>query len=449
MTFYAPRNIGPADQVLFDADGNAVGIQAAGSSSQPVLGFSPTKHAAIDSLVSGAGKSRSLKKLLCGRLKTLALAADHTTHLQMELEAPFYAIRIGVPNIHTATIPNVKAAVGPQTTAFAAGNSSNLNTSGGWINATFAGASSVTLPARVAAERPSWTWTDWIYCPSVARADGGTRPLLVARVEIPSASAQASIPQNGLSNWSDGVTNGGRLFRRSSQAVLGVTTTGSMTSATITNTDFVPLAVEYALANGVGRQFMIVGDSTVEGVGPGDLYGHVQQAVQDTSTITAPADYFNGALHGQTAAVYTEYLNDAIAMVDPDVLIFSPYSVNSFSTTISTGTMQQYRGVAGRALALAGQRDASVLLLTGLPCNATFKAITGDSLRRTLNAELLANAAPNVAVADIGGLYAGTTNGSDQQEIGAGLSDDGVHPNATGYALLKTAVAAAIARLPV
>ena len=53
MTFYAPRNIGPADQVLFDADGNAVGIQAAGSSSQPVLGFNPTKHAAIDSLVSG------------------------------------------------------------------------------------------------------------------------------------------------------------------------------------------------------------------------------------------------------------------------------------------------------------------------------------------------------------------------------------------------------------
>jgi lysophospholipase L1-like esterase len=385
----------------------------------------------------------------CGRLKTLALAANHTTHLQMELEAPFYAIRIGVPNIHTGTIANVKVAVGPQTTAFAAGNSSNLNTSGGWINATFAGASSVTLPARVAAERPSWTWTDWIYCPSVARADGGARPLLVARVEIPTASAQASIPQNGMTNWADGVTNGGRMFRRSSQAVLGVTTTGDMTSATITNTDFVPLAVEYALANGVGRQFLIVGDSTVEGVGPGDLYGHAQRAVQDTSTPTAPAEYFNGALHGQTAAVYTEYLSDVIAMVAPDVLIFSPYSVNSFSTTISTGTMQQYRGVAGRALALAGQRDASVVLLTGIPCDAAFKAITGDSSRRALNTELLAISAPNVAVADIAALFGGAINGSDQQEIAAGLSDDNVHPNAAGYALLKTPIAAAIAALPV
>jgi hypothetical protein len=52
MTFYAPRNITPADQILFDADGNAVGIQPAASSSPPVLGFNPTKHAAIDSLVS-------------------------------------------------------------------------------------------------------------------------------------------------------------------------------------------------------------------------------------------------------------------------------------------------------------------------------------------------------------------------------------------------------------
>ncbi len=55
MTFYTPRNIGPADQVLFDSDGNAVGIQPAASSSPPVLGFNPTKHAAIDSLVSRDG----------------------------------------------------------------------------------------------------------------------------------------------------------------------------------------------------------------------------------------------------------------------------------------------------------------------------------------------------------------------------------------------------------
>jgi len=59
MDFYTPRNIGPADQILFDSDGNAVGIQPAASSSPPVLGFNPTKHAAIDSLVSGEGNLAS------------------------------------------------------------------------------------------------------------------------------------------------------------------------------------------------------------------------------------------------------------------------------------------------------------------------------------------------------------------------------------------------------
>ena len=55
MAFYTPRNISQSDQLLFDANGNAVGIQAAGSSSQPVLGMTPAKAAAVDSLVSADG----------------------------------------------------------------------------------------------------------------------------------------------------------------------------------------------------------------------------------------------------------------------------------------------------------------------------------------------------------------------------------------------------------
>lgn len=57
MAFYSPRNIGPADQILFDSDGNAVGIQPAASSSPPVLGFNPKKHAAISGVASGAGNT--------------------------------------------------------------------------------------------------------------------------------------------------------------------------------------------------------------------------------------------------------------------------------------------------------------------------------------------------------------------------------------------------------
>ena len=56
MAFYIPRNISQSDQILFDANGNAVGFQAAGSSSLPVLGMTPAKAAAVEALVSKAWK---------------------------------------------------------------------------------------------------------------------------------------------------------------------------------------------------------------------------------------------------------------------------------------------------------------------------------------------------------------------------------------------------------
>lgn len=55
MTFYAPRNITPADQILFDANGNPVGIQPAGSSQPPLMGLTPTERTAVQSLVSDDG----------------------------------------------------------------------------------------------------------------------------------------------------------------------------------------------------------------------------------------------------------------------------------------------------------------------------------------------------------------------------------------------------------
>ncbi len=73
MTFYAPRNIGPADQILFDSDGNAVGIQPAASSSPPVLGFNPTTHAAIESLVSGGGNGNGIAETVLQKYGKTAL----------------------------------------------------------------------------------------------------------------------------------------------------------------------------------------------------------------------------------------------------------------------------------------------------------------------------------------------------------------------------------------
>ncbi len=52
MAFYTPRNIGPADQILFDANGDPVGIQPGGSSQPPLMGLTPTTKDAVQALVS-------------------------------------------------------------------------------------------------------------------------------------------------------------------------------------------------------------------------------------------------------------------------------------------------------------------------------------------------------------------------------------------------------------
>lgn len=53
MAFYSARNITPADQILFDANGDPVGIQPAGSSQPPLMGLTPTTKDAVQALVSG------------------------------------------------------------------------------------------------------------------------------------------------------------------------------------------------------------------------------------------------------------------------------------------------------------------------------------------------------------------------------------------------------------
>ena len=60
MAFYSPRNITPADQILFDANGDPVGIQPAGSSQPPLMGLTPTTKDAVQALVSADGIAEAI-----------------------------------------------------------------------------------------------------------------------------------------------------------------------------------------------------------------------------------------------------------------------------------------------------------------------------------------------------------------------------------------------------
>jgi len=346
-------------------------------------------------------------------------------------------------------VAGIKATVYPQAVQSTFNNVLAIDQSAGAVDATWSGATSVTLPARIAAERASWTASDWIMCPSIPRTDGGTRPLLGLRIEKPAAVNDMTMPFANTSGWWTGAASSdGRILRGVSQAVLGVTTPGSVTDQAPVATNFWPWMIEYALVGGQGCQWMGSGDSIVEGYSTTDnYYGYWQRACLRSSTLAAPCDYVNAGQHSQTAAVYGEYLAERIASVKPNILFASPYSVNAISGSITAANLRQFRGWAGRYMALAKENEAQLILANGLPCNTGFKTYTGDASRRDFNTELLSSVGAGVAVADVSAIYSGAIGGTDQMQIVSTLTSDNVHPNEAGHEAFVAAVTAARAAI--
>lgn len=435
------------------------------------LGSTPAPQAYPDaSSVSGGGKSRTLKKCLPGRLVVFgndqggggsnsAVGTNWTTVLQMELEAPFSAVRIWVPNADTSAVATqTKVAVAVQQVAGAFGAAANIDYSAGdgLINATFdngvasaSASGSNAIPAGIAANRPSWKATDWIGIKSLARTDGGTRPLLQVRIEQVWVSANwlLTCPYITSAGWKDGVTAGGRLYRRFAQNVNGVSSPATFTSLSDETRKWCPVIVEYQLANGQGVQHHIVGDSISEGAGASDSwYGYHQRSIYELSTPSAPREIFNGALHSQVPSTYAAYATDMLPIIQPNLLHYQPYSINAVSTDITTGIIRDCRQQQGRVIAAAQTYAPGVLTVAGLPCNQAFKTYTNDSRRTDFNAEISASAsaAGRWYHADIATPLSGTTAGNGQVLMAGGVTSDNVHPNDTGYDLAKAPVKAQI-----
>lgn len=404
--------------------------------------LSPRMGARQAAEVVGAvlGRTSVFTKNLAGRHKTYSPGTAYTVHILVELAADYQSVQIGVPNIHTADVAGVKVAVAP-TNAFPTTLTSALITpSGAWVDATFGGASSGTLTARIAAERARYTYTDSINVQPVPRSDGGARPLLMVRIEYPSSSV-VSIPQNGKAgspSWfNGGASNGHRLFS-AIQAVLGVTTPAAFTSTASEDSNMVLPAIRYT-TKVLGIQLLSAGDSTTEGVSAGtNLLNPVTKAALMKSSVDFPVEIFNAALHAQGPSVYRARLEDLLAEVRPTHVVYQPYSVNDVSVGgLTPAELSRVRFNTAEAIrALAGYSPSTrVLLLEGLPCNSAFRDTgAGDAARRAFNSTELPTYVS--ARVDVAAGYANAFSGAEdvdgQTTIAAGLSGDNVHPNGAG-----------------
>lgn len=385
----------------------------------------------------------TLIKSLFGKWKNFSGGGNPiTTNLVMELETPFMGLKLGIPNIHENAQPGVRVCVGLMSGRQGAAWLVDIVPTSGWFDLTFDGQSSVTLPARVNANEPSWTWTDLFDYGSMPRTDGVRRPLIIIRIEYPAGSV-GSAPFLGISNWR--AASSPRYLSCGSQNVLGVTDKESFTQTLNTEANVCVPAVKYYTER-AGKQLLVSGDSTVEGIqGSPQAMGAAQTVAYANSTPDNPIEYFNAAIHSVFPLVYSSYLLSVLPWVKPTHLIYSPYSVNEAAPGVGLngGALRNLKNALGKVLEAVRDegRPIKTILLEGLPVNSAGKDLgEGDQTRRDFNEWINQFKGPFIATGYASVVTGARINGQDQL-LDTMSSGDNLHPNSSGYNALANVLA--------
>lgn len=375
----------------------------------------------------------------CPYLKTSTAtndAAGYTYQTIAAAEAPFNAVRIGFLNGESSAVTISQCIAGVR--------GSVTNGAATWNNITFGGASSVTLPARLGTNRPSITYTDWLPLQSTPRNDGqGTLPLFYIRAWI--AAAQATFSQTTVADdltWlasaSSGALNSGRVWKTERQNVNAVATPANWTAPTQV-THAMPMIIEFAHSVR-GITVLNVGDSIRLGT-PSDSASTITKgdafiSAASLSTASVPVSMVNAAWGGDNSANYTARAVDMISAVQPDVVLFAPFTVND-------GTPTDYRiaweqGQLSQVFKAAKAAGAKMILVNGMCNTAQAWNSTADDYRKSLNATLLTMGVPVIDQ------DSQVTDGATPARFASGKSTDNTHPVAAAYTLIAPLTSAAI-----
>ena len=409
----------------------AVKVRTVGSftmgSSQVVVVTAATNHltgrlkysAGADDITPTVGKSLR-KRVVAKSIATFFNAGTAngapgwTSHMIMAAPSRFTHIRVILPNLEASALSGVTASVAVTDSA-----TSKINPSTGvWSNATFSGAGSVTLPARVSAQEPSLTLSDWIAIPSVDRVDGGSgKPLVMIRVFIPSANATFGV--------TGGLNPGGFNFTetwQTRQQVDGITTPANFTSTTEGSS----VAIGGLMLRCEEKQVVVmgVGDSITSGFA-GTVLGNNwgAQACKAANLV-----WVNAGHNGQTTANYLARGKSFVTALTPSIAIFEGLSVND-----GTPTQNIVNAAWAACLEFVDHCEASgviPVLWTAIPRN-TYDA-TADGFRKAYNAKVRASGIDYIDFDSV------MSDGATPAKIVTGLFADDRHPNDAGYVAMGT-----------
>jgi hypothetical protein len=301
----------------------------------------------------------------------------------------------------------------------------------------------IRVPLAAAANRRKYQMMDPISPTMPDRDDGGTVPLLAARMWWGTSSQSAWMGKSvggdiDLTPWLTRSVGKAR-FRRN-------TVSGDQRSSQANWASFntSPLIGYIYNHDTPVCNIMVNGDSTADSaraIGVSAAFANVCR-VSCEALNTAQSDLLfvpsNMAWSGVPSATFLQNFEDALLWgLVPDIAMYTVGSPND-GDPLTEAIYRGWKRNLAKFLTLCRKYNVTPILLTMLPCNtAVHNWGATDSYRQLINSDVLALPDRNIVVADQAAAVSGATvNGQVQYAVG--MTSDDIHLNDLGIATVST-----------
>jgi hypothetical protein len=307
-------------QAAFDERGNFLGLCLDDPDAKPLRLGVPLRKTAAMRLFSGHVETAQASALVYSG----PASGGYLDSMTIELEAHADGISIVLANTSTTQALTVAGAK-VHMPADLAGRPYN---GAAFVNLTFAGAAGIVIPAAASADSPRFVRSDTLKVSTVARTDGGTRPIVHVRVAYTAIGGDTT-GTTPLSYWTRSGTRwtapkrGGALYTFASAGGLASNVGGSYQDGASTIFGICYLARKPVLS------VLDVGDS----IGAGTTEGHTArgwfvEGALGASSERFPVEYGSIALPGKAIDVYKARLDSILALFKPGLIAWSAFTPN-------------------------------------------------------------------------------------------------------------------------
>lgn len=239
----------------------------------------------------------------------------------------------------------------------------------GWQIGAVAGVTNFNWPGAGSIGYPKELVTDWLEIPSVPRADGGSRPLILMRLEH-DASANGGISSGSISAWTAGqntATEWYRVLQAPNISGGGAVTDLTKNLAGSMGTVAVWCAVEFDY-NRPAMTVLGIGDSNLDQGGTHSQFifgtwGH--RACAMVSTHNYPVVWFNCGLAGAANSLYSTNGLVELARVAPSLVVYAAGTSND--NPMTAAKLNQWKIQLAKTLAACTAANIPLCVYGPLP----------------------------------------------------------------------------------